>query len=168
VPEACPVVVRAVAAGDPTVARLAGHWGSGVARAGELVDPGGLPGLVAERNGTAVGALTYAVRGTDCEVVTLDATPSGTGTGRALLDEVVSRARDAGCARVWLVTTNDNTRALRFYQQYGFELAGVALGAVDESRRGLKPTIPATGEHGIPIHHEFRLVLELANVRAHG
>jgi N-acetylglutamate synthase-like GNAT family acetyltransferase len=154
--------IRRVPAGDPAVARVVAHWGTAVARGDELVDPTAQPGLVAERRGEVVGAATYAVRGDECEVVTVDASPPGTGTGRALLDALVAVAREAGCSRLWLVTTNDNLRALRVYQQFGFTIEQVALGAVDEARRARKPSIPRTGAHGIPIRHEFRLELPLA------
>ena len=36
-----------------------------------------------------------------------------------------------GCNRMWLVTTNDNTPAIRFYQRYGFTLKAVHINAVD-------------------------------------
>jgi RimJ/RimL family protein N-acetyltransferase len=74
------------------------------------------------------------------------------------LSAVVDEARLAGCGRVWLVTTNDNTRALRFYQRNGFDVAGLRRFAVDQARR-VKPEIPARGHDDIPIRHE--LVLEL-------
>jgi hypothetical protein len=65
-----------------------------------------------------------------------------------------------GCRRPWLVTTNDNLDALRFYQRRGFRLAEPHDGAVDRSRETLKPSIPEVGEYGIPIRDE--LVLERA------
>jgi hypothetical protein len=58
-------------------------------------------------------------------------------------------------------TTNDNVDALRFYQRRGFRLAALRTRAVDELRRRLKPTIPAVGEHGIPIRDEIELEIEL-------
>ncbi|NLE72769.1 MAG: GNAT family N-acetyltransferase [Actinomycetales bacterium] len=79
------------------------------------------------------------------------------GTGTALVEAVARLARDAGARRLWLVTTNDNVDALRFYQRRGFRLAELHVGAVDEARR-LEPAIPAVGDHGIPIRDE--LVLE--------
>ncbi|MFD0788518.1 GNAT family N-acetyltransferase, partial [Micromonospora azadirachtae] len=69
-----------------------------------------------------------------------------------------STARAAGLPRLWLITTNDNLRALRFYQRRGLRLVGVDPGAVDRARR-LKPEIPLLGEDGIPLHDE--LILEL-------
>jgi hypothetical protein len=58
---------------------------------------------------------------------------------------------------LWLVTTNDNLDALRFYQRRGFRITEVRLGAVDEARRTLKPGIPAIGASGIPIRDEIVL-----------
>ena len=59
-----------------------------------------------------------------------------------------------------MLTTNDNLDALRFYQRRGFRLAELRPGAVDRARERLKPEIPRTGEHGIPLRDE--LVLEMA------
>ncbi|MGZ8763268.1 MAG: N-acetyltransferase family protein [Acidimicrobiia bacterium] len=143
------------------IARVIGHWGGGVVREGVLTDPSTCAQLVAERSGALVGVLSYQVERGACEVVALDADPAGQGTARGLLDAVVEIAGRAGCTRLWLVTTNDNGRAQRIYQQYGFDLAGVELGAVDRARATVKPSIPEIGEHGIPIRHELRYELTI-------
>jgi ribosomal protein S18 acetylase RimI-like enzyme len=75
------------------------------------------------------------------------------------VEALADTARDAGCTRLHLITTNDNLPALRLYQRHGFALAGVRLGEVEQTRRR-KPQIPATGHAGIPIRDE--LVLERA------
>jgi Acetyltransferase (GNAT) family len=67
------------------------------------------------------------------------------------------RAARHGCARLWLVTTNDNVDALRFYQRHGFRLAAVHRGAVDDSRGRLKPEIPVVGAYGMPLRDEIEL-----------
>jgi GNAT superfamily N-acetyltransferase len=90
------------------------------------------------------------------EVVTLHAARPGRGVGAALMAALLDRARQAGAARVWLITTNDNTNALRFYQRLGFDLVRLDRDAVTEARRRLKPTI-ATHADGIPIRHELEL-----------
>ena len=90
------------------------------------------------------------------EVVTLHAARPGRGVGAALMAALLDRARQAGAARVWLITTNDNTKALRFYQRLGFDLVRLDRDAVTEARRRLKPTI-ATHADGIPIRHELEL-----------
>jgi len=80
----------------------------------------------------------------------------GQGAGTALLTAVEAAAAAAGCRRLWLITTNDNLDALRFYQRRGYRLAALYPGAVDEARR-VKPTIPLVGNHGIPLHDELEL-----------
>jgi len=80
-------------------------------------------------------------------------------TRNALVDAL--RREVADCERIWLVTTNDNLEALRFYQRRGFVLSALRPGAVDEARRGLKPQISAVGEFGIPIRDELELELRL-------
>jgi GNAT superfamily N-acetyltransferase len=100
------------------------------------------------------------VDGDALEVVSIAAATPGDGVGTALLDAVVAEARAAGSRRVWLVTTNDNLRALRFYQRRGLRIVGVDPGAVDRARR-MKPSIPTVGDDGIPIHDELRLELSI-------
>lgn len=134
--------------------------GDAVARRGELVAFGPLPGMVAWDDGRRVGLARYAVRGEACELVSIFVLEEGRGAGRALLAAVRDAARSAGCRFVWLITTNDNVRALRFYQRFGFDLAALHHGAVAEARR-LKPSIPKCGADGIPLAHELELRLEL-------
>ena len=69
------------------------------------------------RDGERVGLLTYAIRADECEVVTIESRVEGRGVARALLDAVRGIAESAGCRRIWLVTSNDNVRALALYQR---------------------------------------------------
>jgi GNAT superfamily N-acetyltransferase len=84
----------------------------------------------------------------------------GQGVGTLLVESVQEAARAAGCRRFFLITTNDNLNALRFYQRRGFRLAALRPGAVDASRQ-IKPSIPLTGEYGIAIHDELELENDL-------
>ena len=84
----------------------------------------------------------------------------GRGIGSTLLEGVANEARRRGCRRLWLITTNDNLNAIRFYQRRGLRLVAVHAGAVDDARR-LKPSIPLVGEDGIPIRDELEFELEL-------
>ncbi len=59
-----------------------------------------------------------------------------------------------------MITTNDNTPAIRFYQKRGFSLVAVHRNAIAESRK-LKPEIPLAGVDGIPIRDEIELELLL-------
>lgn len=126
---------------------------------GGVVDASRLPGWLAERDGEVVGLLTYLTSGDVVELVTINAFTGG-GVGAALLEALVEEVRGSA-AKVRVTTTNDNTRALRFYQRAGFRLTALRPGAVDESRR-LKPQIPVLGHDGIPIRDELELEMELS------
>ncbi|MBK9123270.1 MAG: GNAT family N-acetyltransferase, partial [Chloroflexi bacterium] len=65
-----------------------------------------------------------------------------------------------GIHRLWLITTNDNLDALRFYQKRGWHLVAVHRDALNESRR-LKPQIPIIGMDGIPLRDEIELEMTL-------
>ena len=119
-----------------------------------LYDTSGLPGFVAEDDGALLGAVLYRPHGDECEVSALFSLIQGVGAGTKLLNAVIDTARNSGLRRVWLVTTNDNTQAIRFYQKYGFKLKAVHIGAFEEVRR-LKKPIPPLGDGDIPIEHEF-------------
>jgi GNAT superfamily N-acetyltransferase len=143
---------------DGIEAFLAEHNSDRVARLGALEDALAHPHLVAHyEDGTLAGVLTYIIRGDEWEVLTLHAVHRHRGTGTALLNAIETLARDAGCTRLWLITTNDNVDALRFYQRRGFRFAKLHAGAVDDSRARLKPGIPKIGDHGIPIRDEIEL-----------
>jgi ribosomal protein S18 acetylase RimI-like enzyme len=118
--------------------------------------PAELPALVAEAGDERAGFATYAVEGETCELVTLNALVSGRGVGGTLVEAVADAARAAGCARVHLVTTNDNLPALRLYQRHAFALVALNAGAID-AMRTRKPQIAATGHAGIPIRDELEL-----------
>lgn len=133
------------------------YWASLVqVSRGRLMQADELPGFVALRDGEEVGLLTYDIRGTDCEVVTHNSLAGHGGIGSCLLAAVRAKARESGCRRLWLVTTNDNTPALRFYQRRDFDLVAVHRNAVNEARR-LKPQIPDVGLDGIRIRHEIEM-----------
>lgn len=99
------------------------------------------------KDGARVGLAMFCVRdgGEGCEVLTLDSVRERSGAGSALLAAVEAEARRAGCARLWLVTTNDNTGAQRFYR-----------------RRGFKPAIPERSAGDVPIRDEIEFEKPLA------
>ncbi|MCE5190419.1 MAG: GNAT family N-acetyltransferase [Actinomycetia bacterium] len=96
----------------------------------------------------------------DWEVVTLISARPSCGIGTALIDAAVDRARAAGCRRLWLVTTNENTVAQHFYRSRGWSEVEVHLGAVRLARE-LKPEIPLVGQNGAPIEDEIEFELGL-------
>lgn len=150
------VTIRALTDADiPWAERLLGGSGGRLqVRLGSVVDPLACPGLVAERDGEPVGIVTYDADGDDVEVVYIEVTAKHQGVGTRLLDAVEARTEGQ---RLWLVTTNDNLDALRFYQRRGFRITEVRPGASDEARRALKPSMSEVGNFGIPIRDEIVL-----------
>ncbi|MBF9128932.1 GNAT family N-acetyltransferase [Plantactinospora sp. S1510] len=125
-----------------------------------------LPTLVAvdgavDGTATVLGALVWRADDDGLEVVSIVADSSGGGVGSTLLAAAIEESRARRAGRLWLITSNDNLRALRFYQRRGLRIVAVDRGAVDRARR-LKPTIPTVGEDGIPLHDELVLELRLA------
>jgi ribosomal protein S18 acetylase RimI-like enzyme len=161
-----PIEVRPATAADaPYIERsLTEAFAGTMALAhGELIDCLALPAVVAFEAGEPVGLLTYRVSGqgagSDWEVVSLAAERPGIGVGSALLEWIRATGAGAGAKRIWLVTTNDNVHALRFYQRRGYDLVGLHRDAVTRGR-SLKPSIPLE-LNGIPLRHELELELRL-------
>jgi GNAT superfamily N-acetyltransferase len=124
-----------------------------------------VPGGVAATGVERVGLLTHTPmeRGGGCEIITLSARMQSVGVGTALMNACEHAARYAGCSRLVLTTSNDNMRAMRFYQKLGWRIAAVHAGAIDDARR-VTTSIPMLGERGVPMHDEIELrkVLEPA------
>src|SRR3972149_5428449 len=137
------------------------HWGATiVVSRGQVHRADRYPGFVALGDDQPVGLITYHIADGQCDIVAIDSLAEGIGIGSALIDAVQGVARRAGCHRLWLITTNDNLHALRFYQKRGFVLAALHRDAIVESRK-LKPSIPLIGFHGIPIRDEIELEMPL-------
>jgi ribosomal protein S18 acetylase RimI-like enzyme len=97
------------------------------------------------------------------EIAILESFHEGQGVASALLAQCVAVALGAGAARLWLITTNDNVEALRFYQRRGFVLVAVHRDAVTRARETVKPELPLVGFHEIPLRDEIELELPRAN-----
>jgi ribosomal protein S18 acetylase RimI-like enzyme len=127
---------------------------------GNIYRPEQLDGFVIEDGKEWLGLLTFYVEDNECEVTSLDSLREGQGVGTELMDAVVEEARKQDRKRLFLVTTNDNMHALRFYQKRGFELVTIYRGSVIESRK-VKPSIPLIGFDDIPLRDEIELELSL-------
>ena len=164
-----PATVPAIRAiRDDERARLAGliraGWGSPVITSRGLAhEASQLPCLVAVDGERWLGVAVYRLDGDECELVLLEAFQHGHGVGTALLGATAEVARKSNSRRLWLVTTNDNLDALRFYQRRGMRLVRLWVDATTEARRTLKPEIPLVGEHGIPLRDELELELILGD-----
>lgn len=127
---------------------------------GAVHDASKAEGFISVTDGDVSGYVLYRVQENQCEILVLHSILENRGIGSALIRTVIEVAKARGCARVWLITTNDNLHAIRFYQRFGFALKAVHINALDESRK-LKPTIPLRGNEGIPIAHEFEFEYDL-------
>lgn len=113
-----------------------------------------LPGFAAYMDGRLAGAILYRMDNGKCEISVLFSHIQSQGIGTALIRKVIETAKVSGCRRVWLVTSNDNTRAIRFYQMAGFDLKKVHINSFDIIRK-FKKELPENGVDGIPLKHEF-------------
>jgi len=155
--------IRPLAKGDrPWVASLLSeHWGSArMITRGKTFYADELPGFAAIQNDKVVGLITYCIDDNECEIGSMNSLVEGIGVGTALVEATRNAAVSTKCRRLWLITTNDNMQALRFWQKRGFSLVAVYPNAVEKSRK-LKPEIPLLGNDGIPIRDEIELELIL-------
>ncbi|MCF8001774.1 MAG: GNAT family N-acetyltransferase [Halanaerobiales bacterium] len=113
-----------------------------------------LPGFIAIEDHKVVGIVTYKLENNEIEIITLNAFKENEGIGTSLLETVIDKGKELDCSRVWLITTNDNVNAMRFYQLKGFDMVAFHEDAVNKARE-LKPEIPEIGYHGIKVEHEI-------------
>nr|WP_274893989.1 GNAT family N-acetyltransferase [Thermoanaerobacterium sp. R66] len=128
---------------------------------GEIVDMTKLEGFIAHEKDEIIGLVTYRIKDSECEIVSLDSLKENQGIGTALLNKIIQEAINKKCTKIKLVTTNDNINAIRFYQKRGFDMVKIHLNAVDAARK-LKPSIPLLGNYGIPIKHEIEFEMNLS------
>ena len=142
---------------------LAREWGGPeIVSRGRVHDAAEAEAVGAFRDGRMVGFATFVTSGRGCEVLTLNAFEPRQGIGSALLNAAARVAVALGCRRLWLITTNDNRGAIRFYEANGMRLAAVHAGAVEQARQ-LKPSIPEFSSDGIPISDELEFELLLTD-----
>jgi N-acetylglutamate synthase-like GNAT family acetyltransferase len=135
------------------------EWGSEqVISRGKIHHVSTLNGFLAvsKQDKSIVGILTMSESNNECEIVTMNSFLARFGIGTSLLDHAIENARQQNCSRVWLVSTNDNIEALRFYQKRGFDIKAVHRNALTQARK-FKPEIPEYGNHGIPVMHEIEM-----------
>lgn len=159
------ISVRPATPGDAgfVLSELKRHWGGAEIwslRRAYRADR--LPALIAESGGKPVGLLTHTEPGAECEVITLSVVHDGRGIGSRLLEAAADLARAAGCSRIFLTTSNDNTRAIGFYQREGWSMAALHRGHIDAAR-GFQPHIPRVAANGIPIHDELEFEIRLSD-----
>lgn len=135
------------------------HWRSQLVMSrGRSYYPHEHEGFIELRDDKIIGLLTMVAEDGALQLLTLNSVLEGERIGSSLMLMAIDDARDRGIERIWLTTTNDNLRAMGFYQRLGFRIVQVNVGAVDEARK-TKPQIPEIGHDGIALRDE--IVLEL-------
>ncbi len=138
------------------------NWeGDFIVTRGRKVYPAKLEGFYAtSASGEKIGLITYEIIDDQCEIITLDAFHKFCGVGTELLEKVRSNALEKGCRRLWLITTNDNLDAMRFYQRRGFAIAAIHTNAIFAYRK-IKPSITEIGMYEIPLRDEIKFEMML-------
>lgn len=139
------------------------EWSSNrIVTRGRSHDIESLSGFIAVYNNENVGLLTYNLKNEECEIITLNSLIENIGIGTYLLRSLESFMQSKKVKRIWVITTNDNLDALRFYQKKGFRIKAIYIDAIKESRK-LKPEIPILGFYDIEIRDEIELEKKLKN-----
>jgi len=137
------------------------EWGSEkIIGRGKIYYPNKLSGFVVVSDKKYLGLITYAVKKSECELVSFNTLKKRKGVGSALIEKTKKAVRRIGCKKLLLITTNDNIDALRFYQRRGFTIKKVYPDAIAVARK-IKPEIPLIGNYGIPIRDAIELELRL-------
>jgi len=145
------VVVRRVLDSDRIAIQdfLKEHWGdSRLVNSRTNHEGSELPGFIVRMDGFIVGLLTYHIDGDSCEMTSLNTTSGGRGIGSMMLRSLEEEAAQAGCKRIWALTTNDNLQGLRFYQKRGYLMKAIYPNSI-AALREIKPSIPVYGDEGI-------------------
>ncbi len=123
-------------------------------------EPAEMAGFIALLNGEKVGLVILRYEETFCEIMSLTTSGTHPQIGSQLMSSAIESAKKHGARKIIVVTTNDNTNALRFYQKMGFYTHKLRVGIVEESRK-MKPQIPLDGNFNIPIRDEIELEMVL-------
>jgi len=144
---------------NKAVSDIINGWGSDIlVTRGNIYKANDLDGILVYENGKITGLGLYKIKN-DCEVVLLETFIQNKGIGSKIIEEIIEIARTKNCRRVWLITSNENINAIRFYQKRGFHISNIYLNAMDEARK-IKPEIPKIA-NGIEIRDEIEFEINI-------
>jgi GNAT superfamily N-acetyltransferase len=118
-----------------------------------------LDGILVYDNRKIIGLGLYYIKNNECEIVLLETFVQNKGIGTQIIEKIKEIAKTENCKRIWLITTNENINALRFYQKRGFHFSNIYINALEESRK-INPGIPKE-ENGIEIRDEIEFEMEI-------
>lgn len=137
------------------------RWGETLMMFGRIWKPDEYLALVAyNANREILGVVTYATQKSMMLALTLDNFSPLRGVGYALLLGVMAIARKQGARTLRVVTTNDNTPALRYFQKLGFRIVAFYPDAVSIYRT-IAPDLPKIGVDSIPVRDSIELEMDL-------
>jgi GNAT superfamily N-acetyltransferase len=146
---------------NDAVSKIIGGWGSDIlVSRGKTYKAEDLDGILVYENGRIVGLGLYYIKNYECEMVLLETFVQNKGIGTKIIEKIKEIAKINNCKRIWLITSNDNITALKFYQKRGFYIANIYKNAMEESRR-IKPSIPKIAENGIEIRDEIEFEIKI-------
>lgn len=131
-PEDPPAVVRLVremAEADGDITPVTERY------AAQCISSGAGGVLLAETDGRAAGVLSYSLRpnlyhaAPACliELLFVPGDAQNRGAGGALVEELIARAAEPGCAEISVSVMPDNPGAIRFYRRHGLTEEAVFL-----------------------------------------
>ena len=98
------------------------YWGSSkMVTRGKIHHVNKLPGYVVIVENEIKGLISYNIIDHECEIVIIYSQIKNIGIGTGFLDLVIKSAKQEKCKRIWLISTNDNTPAIKFFQKRNFE-----------------------------------------------
>ena len=136
------------------VSDIVKNWGSDIlVTRGKIYKAENLDGILTYDNEKIIGLGLYYIKGNECEIVLLETFIQNKGIGTKIIERIKKIAKAKSCKRIWLITSNENINAIRFYQKRGFHISNIYINAMEESRK-IKPEIPKE-ENGIEIRDEI-------------
>ena len=146
---------------NEAVSEIIKGWGSDIlVSRGKTYKAEDLEGILAYKKNKIIGLGLYYIKNNECEIVLLETFIQKKGIGTQIIEKIKEIAKINNCKRLWLITSNDNIDAIKFYQRRGFNIANIYKNAMDKSRE-LKPSIPLIGNYEIPIKDEIEFEIKI-------
>jgi ribosomal protein S18 acetylase RimI-like enzyme len=145
---------------NKAVLEIIKKWGSDIiVSRGNSYKAEDLDGILVYDKEKIVGLGLYTIKNNSCEIVLLETFIQNIGIGSEIIEKIKEIAKIKNCERIWLVTTNNNINALKFYQKRGFHFSNIYINSMEEARK-IKPEIPKTYD-GIEIRDEIEFEMKI-------